>query len=193
MLTFVLGINYLADTRRNNDASITSQRRRNAIYVVCSMGSIGWILHTIDTNEPIMRPYVHAVTLSCMTSLSSFQDYGWLNYSCLFCAMLICLINIHIHMNVELKIRNHSVHAPSQWEMVLHCNAVSHCLTAYTEWSLKIINFVWRHVNMSQWNLNTMAVLQMTFSNAFSWKKLVLWVNFHLVPNMWQATGHMTQ
>ena len=26
----------------------------------------------------------------------------------------------------------------SQWEMVLHCNAISHWLGAYTEWSVKL-------------------------------------------------------
>ena len=30
----------------------------------------------------------------------------------------------------------HSVYVPSQWEMALHCNAISHWLGAYTEWSL---------------------------------------------------------
>ena len=42
--------------------------------------------------------------------------------------------------------RDHSVYAPGQWEMALHCNAVSHWLDAYTEWSLmfcpmKILTF----------------------------------------------------
>ena len=32
--------------------------------------------------------------------------------------------------------RNHFVHAPSQWEMMLHCNVISHWLGAYTKWSL---------------------------------------------------------
>ena len=32
--------------------------------------------------------------------------------------------------------RDHSVYAPSQWEMALHCNAISHWFGAYTEWSL---------------------------------------------------------
>ena len=32
--------------------------------------------------------------------------------------------------------RDHSVYAPSQWETVLQCNAVSHWLGSYTEWSL---------------------------------------------------------
>ena len=33
--------------------------------------------------------------------------------------------------------RDYSVYAPSQWEMVLHCNAISHWLGAYTGWSLE--------------------------------------------------------
>ena len=32
--------------------------------------------------------------------------------------------------------RGHSVYAPSQWETALQCNAVSHWLGPYTEWSL---------------------------------------------------------
>ena len=32
--------------------------------------------------------------------------------------------------------RDHSVHAPSQWERMLLCNVVSYWLGAYTEWSL---------------------------------------------------------
>ena len=32
--------------------------------------------------------------------------------------------------------RDHSVYATSQWETVLQCNAISHWLDAYTEWSL---------------------------------------------------------
>ena len=31
---------------------------------------------------------------------------------------------------------NHFVYVPSQWEMTLHCNVVSHWLGAYTKWSL---------------------------------------------------------
>ena len=32
--------------------------------------------------------------------------------------------------------RDHFVYAPSQWQMTLHCNVVSHWLGAYTKWSL---------------------------------------------------------
>ena len=33
----------------------------------------------------------------------------------------------------DLKGRDHCVHAPSQWETTLHCNVVSHWLSAYTK------------------------------------------------------------
>ena len=37
---------------------------------------------------------------------------------------------------IELTLYHASfLHAPSQWEMMLHCNVVSHWLGAYTEWS----------------------------------------------------------
>ena len=32
--------------------------------------------------------------------------------------------------------RDHSVYVPSQWEMTLQCNVISHWLGAYTKWSL---------------------------------------------------------
>ena len=36
----------------------------------------------------------------------------------------------------EDSIRDHSVYVPSQWEMVLKCNAISHWQGACIEWSL---------------------------------------------------------
>ena len=35
------------------------------------------------------------------------------------------------------------VYASSQWEMALHCNAISHWLGAYTEWSLDFMKKSW--------------------------------------------------
>ena len=37
--------------------------------------------------------------------------------------------------------RDHSLYAPSQWEMTLHCNVISHWLGAYMKWSL----WLWRY------------------------------------------------
>ena len=36
--------------------------------------------------------------------------------------------------------RDHFVYAPSQWEMTLQCNVVSHWLGAYTKWSLVLLS-----------------------------------------------------
>ena len=47
-----------------------------------------------------------------------------------------CFYRILYWQYIEDYIRNHSVYAPSQWGMALHCNAISHWLGAYTGWSL---------------------------------------------------------
>ena len=44
--------------------------------------------------------------------------------------------------------RDHSMYAPSQWEMALHCNAISHWLCAYTQWSLSHHQIVLSHTIM---------------------------------------------
>ena len=41
---------------------------------------------------------------------------------------------------IRYKPRDHSIYAPSQWEMVLHCNAVLQWLCAYAELSLQRAN-----------------------------------------------------
>ena len=43
-------------------------------------------------------------------------------------------------------IRDHFAYAPSQWEMMLHCNVISHWLGAYTKWSL------WYDTGSCSWN-----------------------------------------
>ena len=37
---------------------------------------------------------------------------------------------------LELKHNDYFVYVPSQWQTMLHCNVVSHWLSAYTKWSL---------------------------------------------------------
>ena len=51
---------------------------------------------------------------------------------------------------------DHSVYAPGQWEIALHCNTVSHWLGAYTKWSLNHIDhIVWliTRVLHNRWKL----------------------------------------
>ena len=70
------------------------------------------------------------------------------------------LVNQH-QISFMYILRESFVYAPSQWEMTLQCNVVSHWLGAYTEWSLIIIiiivyfpkNYTWyvhyKHKNTS--------------------------------------------
>ena len=47
----------------------------------------------------------------------------------------VCGINF-VQSLVSVYLRHHFVYVPSQWEMALQCNAISHWLGKYTEWSL---------------------------------------------------------
>ena len=44
----------------------------------------------------------------------------------------------HYSESPSITLRDDSVFAPSQWEMALHCNAISHWLGTYTESSLNV-------------------------------------------------------
>ena len=64
------------------------------------------------------------------------------------------IIGDKIASNISLYIqallwyhRDHFVNAPSQWEMTLHCNVISHWLGAYTKWSRY-------HFEWSRWHEN---------------------------------------
>ena len=51
-------------------------------------------------------------------------------------------------MKNKICIKDHSVHALSQWETTLHCNVVSQWLGAYTKWSLLYLS-VMKHWSMA--------------------------------------------
>ena len=63
--------------------------------------------------------------------------------SCLFSRQIIFQISDDLSRGTGSILH---MHGPSQWEMALHCNAISHWLGAYTEQSLEA------HVNTSQCN-----------------------------------------
>ena len=46
------------------------------------------------------------------------------------CRQLCCWLFLYVSVG-----RNHFVYAPSQWEMMLHSNVISHWLGTYTKWS----------------------------------------------------------
>ena len=107
-----------------------------------------------------------------------------------------------LELAVSNLLQGSFVNVPSQWEMTLHCNVVSHWLGAYTTWSLLLIICIWIYIilcvdhnkircsqyhimcyhacclsairlYLTHWGRDKMpAFFQMTFSNVFSWMKM---------------------
>ena len=50
---------------------------------------------------------------------------------------------------------DHSEYAPSQWEMALHCNAISHWLGAYMEWFLDLTSMTWALTELYWWDCDS--------------------------------------
>ena len=48
----------------------------------------------------------------------------------------VCARILGLCQKVVVISRDHFVYAPSKWETTLQCNIFSHCLGAYTKWSL---------------------------------------------------------
>ena len=69
---------------------------------------------------------------------SSMMQYQDKLLSCLEISSFVCDVSVFIDMQL-LSCRDHFVYAPSHWEMALQCNAISHWLGAYTEWSVNIM------------------------------------------------------
>ena len=66
---------------------------------------------------------------------SSMLQYQNKLHSCLGISCFVCDVSMSIYMKL-LSCRDYSVYAPSQWEMALHCNIISHWLSTYIKWSL---------------------------------------------------------
>ena len=68
----------------------------------------------------------------------------------------LCHFADDIFMNID-----HFVHAPSQWETMLHCNIVSQWLGVYTKWSVQemfgIEFWIKFHWDICSWRTNSMA------------------------------------
>ena len=55
------------------------------------------------------------------------------------CVLKLSFIESVAMYSIAQKIyRDHSAYVLSQWEVALHCNAISHWLGTYTEWSLNM-------------------------------------------------------
>ena len=82
-------------------------------------------------------------------SLTVLNKYVWemLATHWIFSLLLLAGTSSHnryTHYEYEVIFNNprdHFVNGPSQWEMMLHCNVISHWLGANTKWSLQPITF----------------------------------------------------
>ena len=90
----------------------------------------GWDDETEDSAKIIpVSDFITSLTPSVTQSHRSCDMPCRLDKICRFC-----------------KLKDHSVYVPWQWETALQCNAVSHWLGAYTEWSLILCI---KYINMS--------------------------------------------
>ena len=83
-------------------------------------------------------------------------------------------------------IRDHFVYVPSQWEMMLQCNVVSHCLGTYTIWSLL---YDWMCNYSPMWLILTLNML-----NCFKDYKRCIHISNHILDFVQQKkTGFPMQ
>ena len=80
--------------------------------------------------------------------------------------------------------RDHFVHAPSQWEMTLHCNVISHWLGAYTKWSLVHIPGIILCMHLA----NERQCYKVT-SSVIGWATM----DQDAIPNIWQKITQHSQ
>ena len=84
----------------------------------------------------------------------------------------VCMHQISLHsrwnwkhtsgwLTSPIRYGYHSVYAPSQWETALQWNAISHCLGAYTEWSLV--------ENMTSWHKKRFRNVEQTVEMPAAW------------------------
>ena len=74
-----------------------------------------------------------------LTYCGLVTPYGIMDFDQLWSRswFVACSVPSH-YLNYCQWYRDHFVNAPSQWEMTLHCNVISHWLDAFTKWSLMV-------------------------------------------------------
>ena len=80
---------------------------------------------------------------------------------------------------IVLHIKDHFVHALSQWDMVLHCNIISHWLGAYTKWSLCMVYGAWG-MGYEVWGMGMGYGVGLVMARLYI---QILWLTFILVKN----------
>ena len=105
------------------------------------------IQHTIALKYLVSIPPNYGITVSrhprCSLLVCYYGDepLSWYIYHFFKSPLLFRTFGVvsgDLNTMIRHTYRDHSVYAPSQWETVLQCNALSHWQGAYTEWSLPI-------------------------------------------------------
>ena len=114
---------------------------------------------------------------------------GWIIYgnpNCTWCnkvfhrsigtLQMVSLWNLGLD-TISLKpFKDHSVYAPNQWDMTLHCNFVSHWVGAYTKWSLAF--YMWDPYTCST------SVLQFNYMNYSSYLVIKIKSFYHHIKSL---------
>ena len=96
---------------------------------------------TTSTGFPMLTVSTKYALVACLIGVT--LDWPW------SCSTLVqrltnevCSVGItssQWNCDPEFCCRDHFVYAPSQWQIMLQCNVISHWLGAYTEWTLLLL------------------------------------------------------
>ena len=123
---------------RNKDHSNCGTGKK--IFTVCT-NTIKYFVNLVQTvkHMPIFNRN-DVIYLAVKVEIQIPQKY-------IFYTMNLALVEISWN-SILRESRDHFVYVPSQRDMALYCNAVSHWLGPYTEWSL------WKHARLSLKHFN---------------------------------------
>ena len=103
---------------------------RHHIYFQIALKGLYWY------KDAILPAYKNGAT-----KMTAYYHHNWSEFRIMVRPITVPYIS-RVH-------RDHFVYAPSQWEMTLPCNVISHWLGAYTKWSLSTCNIIARGALMS--------------------------------------------
>ena len=112
---------------------IPSQRANDVELICFSIVSLNKLLNKHSSCEWFEMPWKFC-NITAMQCLSSGITLSCPNFRAFIFWKIFNIFYVVKYLFWGCK--DYSVYAPSQWEMALQCNAISHWLGAYTEWSL---------------------------------------------------------
>ena len=107
--------------------------------VACHYNTVLWVLIHHSALHQNQSAYLLCVVLIFAFIQRNHQSFVMMWHWCVETHLTDGLpIETVMHKKLLLWCIAHSAYAPSQWGMALQCNAISHWLSAYPEWSLMV-------------------------------------------------------